>query len=156
MAPSWLRWFMGSRSHTVDRKILGKYRAQFARYVLVRTFHSNVLHWLTCAQDALDIIAEESVFEPQTSVLLSGRQSLTLEDWFSDNHYHYSPLDSWDRVYTLKQQLEEALDHTPTSTQYYRRQTKGLFDDLVSVEEALRSAAERYDKHQQYLKRGRT
>lgn len=147
MAASWLRWLTGSRRRPIKEKTLRKYRARYARHVPVRTFHSNVLHWLQCADDALAVMARDDVFDQTTHVLLMGRTEMSLEAWFSDDRHHYPPHRVWEELVARRQSLDDALNEKPASTQYYRRQTKGLYDDLVEIEKALYRIEDYHDTH---------
>lgn len=151
MAMQWLRRLFGMEVRRLDPQSLTKYRAAKARYVAVRTFHSNVQHWLQEAHEALRIIQADDEHSRATHPLITGLRPMSLEVWWSDEQYQYPPQTLWSELLILRQQLTEALDHTTPSTQeYHRRMTKALFDDLAVIENALIEVVCN-DHHQQSL-----
>jgi len=156
MFPRWLRRLFGAPSGRITKQTLSSYRASHAQYVAARTFHSNVQHWFTKADEALCVIQEDGEFDRATHPMTGGRKPTDMELWFADKDYHIRPADAWPILMSKHQMILTALTHTTPSTQdYYRRMTKGLTDDLVVIETALFDVEAKYEQHQRTVKRYR-
>jgi len=154
MAPLWLRRLLGLPVDRVTKKTLERYRASFAQYVTVRTFHSNVRHWLDQADVALSVIQEDGVFDRVTHPMVQGLKTYDLELWFSDEDFGILPKSVWWTLMDKQELILDALNQTtPSTREYHRRMTKGLFDDLAVIEKALFDVEERYVKHKRNTQR---
>lgn len=143
MVPRWLRRLMGLPPTYVTKQTLMSYRASYAQYVAVRTFHTNVQHWLTKAEEALQVIQEDGEFNRATHPMTDGLKEGDLELWFSEEDYQLRPQDVWPMLLERRQQILTAITHTTSSTRdYHRRMTKGLLDDVSVIEHALHVCAE--------------
>lgn len=148
MAVQWLRRLFGLRPSHVTEQTLRSYRASFAQYVTVRTFHSNVRHWLRNADESLEIIRTDGEYNRLTHPQTQGLITTNMENWFSENDYLYHPYAVWSRLVETRESLRTALTHTTPSTQsYHRRMTMSLFDDLAVIEKALHEVEKRHDQH---------
>lgn len=154
MAPLWLRRLLGLPVNRVTKRTLEHYRASFAQYVAVRTFHSNVRHWLEEADKALCIVQEDGEYNRATHPMVSGLKPTDVELWFSEGDFSIQPKSVWWSLVEKRELLLDALTQTTPSTQdYHRRMTKGLFDDLAVIEKALSEVEDKHVEHKRNTKR---
>lgn len=154
MAPRWIRKLFGIQPTVATEKTLLSYRASFAQYVEVRTFHSNVQHWLHMCDLSLEKIEEDGEYDRATHPQTTGPVLTDMELWFSDDTHLIHPKSVWPTLKEKRDQLTTALTQTTLSTQgYHRRMTKGLYDDLVVIEKALFDVEEKYVQHKRTVVR---